>query len=99
MIRRKVSPKIPRARGILENLIALNLVDAEAKRHIRRALKLMYREKQIRRAPRSKQVKITPRMRATIHDLLAGPLTMHDIADSMGLKRSGTISEIAHGKR
>lgn len=90
---------VPRARIILEQLMAAPDVPPSAKRQIGRALALMVRVKSCRKAPGKRQV-IDREMRQRVRALVrTTDLTMHEIANRVGLRRGGSISEIMHGKR
>jgi hypothetical protein len=91
---------IIKARTIIESLMLLGLVkDRAVKRQLKRALKLMRREPPIRHTKKSKRVPITPKLRSKIRHLAATDMSIHDIANAVGLHNSGRISELLNGKR
>jgi hypothetical protein len=94
-----MSSDIPRARQILERALSytdLNIVRGE----IRHALSFMTRVSAIRRAP-AQRVVITAAKRKRIKKLARSypRATQHQIADAIGLRNSGRVSEVLHGKR
>ena len=90
---------IPRARAILERLLASHELGPRAEREVQKAVALMTREKACRRAPEQPQ-KIDSEMRQRVKVLARTTnLTMTEIARRVGLRNSGRVSEIMHGKR
>lgn len=67
---------------------------------IQRALRRMYRAKRVRRAPAVKQV-IDWRTRREVRYLARHypKMTIHQIANRVGLRSGGRVSEILHNKR
>ena len=103
---------VPQARDELE--IALNRLDDlqewvnGTQRHIDltrqqvvRALSLMTREPAVRCAKRKHHVRITKELIREVISLAQNSpdMTIHDIADVVGLRNSGRVSEILTGKR
>ena len=93
---------VPKARGILQEMLlkyGAEDISPRARREITRALALMTREKAARRAPSLRQP-IDKEMRLKVRTLWRTTnLTSHQIANRVGLRNSGRISEIVHGKR
>ena len=89
---------IPRARELLHEVEHMtNLL--EIRRQVRRALGLMTREPACRRAP-EKPVFITPEMKSEIRRLgRTTDLTMHQIANRVGVRNNARVSEVLNGKR
>lgn len=89
---------IPQARAILEEVIDYT-DDYNIKRRLGKALQLMHRVSEIRRASEVRQV-INSEMRAKVRNLVhTTDLTMHQVATKVGLRNGGRVSEIMHGKR
>lgn len=89
---------IPQARAILEEVIDYT-DDYNIKRRLGKALQLMHRVTEIRRASEVRQV-INSEMRAKVRNLVhTTDLTMHQVATKVGLRNGGRVSEIMHGKR
>jgi hypothetical protein len=97
---RKIAPKIPRARSILKDMVLSYKLQPEVRRLINRAIKLMYRAPYKRRA-KSKRQRIDKHMRKRIRlmSYTYPDMTEHEIANEVGLRSSGRISEVLHGKR
>lgn len=90
---------IPQARTLIEEVLLTDLTP-EQRRKLRKALALMKREEYVRRAS-AKPRRIDKFMRSRIRVLAdKNPdMTMHEIANEVGLRSSGRISEVMHGKR
>lgn len=90
---------VPLARLLLHKALAAKSLD-EAQRLIARAIPLMHREEYVRRAPAKRKV-IDQELRRRVKRLAhTNPnMTMHQIADAVGLRSSGRVSEVMHGKR
>jgi hypothetical protein len=90
---------VPKARDVLHEILADKRVGPRTKRRIHRALALLYREKPDRRAPAKRQV-IDKKLRLRVKVLRrTTDMTQHEIANRVGLRSSGRISDIVHGKR
>lgn len=90
---------IPKARRILQELMESPRVGPHTKRQIGHALALMVRVKYCRRASAKRQV-IDRKLRKRVRTLVQSTdKTMHEIADIVGLRSSGRISEVMHGQR
>ena len=90
---------VPKARAVLHEILADRRVGPRTKRKVHRALALLYREKPDRKAPSKRQVidwKLRKRVKALRRTT---DLTQHEIANRVGLRSSGRISDIVHGKR
>jgi len=87
---------IAQARELIEQV--LNFIPplpVPAQRKLRQALVLMWREPPVRRAP-AKPTIITAKIRKLVKDLNNTGLTEHQIAERVGLRNGGRISEILH---
>ena len=90
---------VPKARALLHEILSEKRVGPRTKRKIHRALALLYREKADRKAPSKRQV-IDWELRARVKRLRrTTDMTQHEIANHVGIRSSGRISEIMHGKR
>jgi hypothetical protein len=91
---------IPRARELIQQVIDHPLTHMSARGTLRYVLRLMYREEYARRAPAKRQV-IDKNLRRRIKRMSRTYPTMteHEIANAVGLRSSGRISEVLHGKR
>lgn len=89
---------IPLARKILEDLLVDPNTNPHTRRQIRRALTRMCREPYARQAPKQYR-KIDAQMRRRIRQLDATDMTMQEIAVAVGLRSSGRVNEVLHGKR
>jgi DNA-binding NarL/FixJ family response regulator len=76
---------------------ARELIDT-AIRLLQRATKMMLREPAIKKAP-ARYVRITDAIRAQVRALAAEGKSNHDIAEQVGLRNGGRVSEILNGKR
>lgn len=57
------------------------------------------RDPPIRRASPQNHLRATPELRRSIQRLAVSDLTMHDIADAVGVRNIGRVSEVLNGKR
>ena len=89
---------IPRAREIIEAILKIVELNPIVRRELHKALALMTREKHIRRA-RGTRCKIDVSMRRKIRNLSLTDMTMHEIADQVGLHNIGRVSEVLNRKR
>lgn len=90
---------VPLARTIIEEVLLTDTISALGRRQLRRALRLMKRVPYCRRAPAQRKV-IDKHLRRRVRLLIDNTdLTMHEIANKVGLRSSGRISEVAHRKR
>ena len=90
---------IPKARRLLEAFIMTVRLTPKEKRHLRYIVKLTRRRRYVRVATRRRE-KIDPAMKRRIRMLVANTdMTMHEIANKVGLRSSGRVSEVVHGKR
>lgn len=90
---------VPLARTIIEEVLLTDTISAVGRRQLRRALRLMRRVPYCRRAPSKRKV-IDKYLRRRVKMLMDNTdMTMHEIANKVGLRSSGRISEVAHGKR
>jgi hypothetical protein len=71
---------------------------ADVKRLLEQALLLMKRDRPVRRAPATRRP-ITHIIRRQIHVLSGTDLTEHEIANEVGIRNSGRVSEVLNGKR
>jgi hypothetical protein len=71
---------------------------ADVKRLLEQALLLMKRDRPIRRAP-AVRTRIDRDMRHQMFRLNASDLTIHEIANEVGVRNSGRVSEVLNGKR
>jgi hypothetical protein len=90
---------IPKAREMIADIIQYT-DNYYIKRKLGRALQLMHRVTEIRRASEVAQT-ITPDIRRKVRQLAnSNPdMTMYEIAGEVGLRNQGRISDILHGKR
>jgi hypothetical protein len=89
---------IPLARTFLLTALKEGDMDDNTRRWIKHALRLMTRESPVRRAPAKKQ-RITDKQKAAARLLKYTNLTMHEIANKVGIANGGRVSEIMTGKR
>jgi transcriptional regulator GlxA family with amidase domain len=90
--------EVPRARRKLQRALDFGKMDDFTSRMIKEALALMFRETAVRRAP-AKYRRITPRLRQSIHRLAQTDMTMSEIAQAVGVRSQGRISEVLNRKR
>jgi hypothetical protein len=81
-----------------EMIVIANQSIAQAQHCLEFALKLINREPSVKKAP-AKFVRITPAIRASVKALKAEGKTEHEIAQLVGLRNGGRVSEILNGKR
>lgn len=93
-----MSSNIPLGRRYLEYVLAHCVIDAEARKYCRAALAVMTRDRPVRRAP-NRHVRVTRAIRKRVRQLKHTDLTMHEIANAVGLSNGGRVSEIMGGKR
>jgi hypothetical protein len=90
---------IPQAREVLLRAREIPGLPDQADALIAKAIRLMWREPQLRRAP-GKRMKIDASLRRRIKELAATTsMTEHQIANVTGVRNSGRISEVLHNKR
>jgi hypothetical protein len=91
---------IVKARYLIEQVLQTDgTLSRTTRLRLRTAHMLMFRAKTIRRAPPQRRA-IDRKMRRTIRRLVATTdMSMHDIANAVGLRSSGRISEVLHHKR
>lgn len=92
---------IPKARAVIQIIVQdyYKILGPSISGRLLYAVRLMYREKADRRAPAKRQV-IDKNMRKRVKALRKGTkLTQHEIANRVGLRSAGRVSEISHGKR
>lgn len=90
---------IPRARELLSEIE--NMTDlVQIRRQVRRAIGLMTREPACRRAP-EKRIVLDYKVKARIRHLARynPELTIHQIAEIVGVRNNGRVSEVLNGKR
>jgi len=85
------------ARSRSKMLEAMALID-EAHDLSRKAEALTVRASPVRRAPMEMEF-ISSDMREAVIDLAETEMTMHQIAEQVGLRNGGRVSEILRGKR
>jgi hypothetical protein len=91
--------KIPRARQLIAEVMQHTGVDAPAKLKLGQALTLMRRKPAAHRGEAEPE-EITPEIKAEVLRLARTTrLTYHQIADAVGLRNIGRISEIVNGLR
>ena len=88
---------IVRARELIQCVLDKGTVGRYSRSQLKEALELMHREPCIQNVKREPQ-RINWRMRRTIRRL-KGKYTIHEIANIVGLRNSGRVSEVLHGKR
>ena len=90
---------VPTARSIISTILLFYPdLPKDVKDLLQQALALMTREKQIRRAP-AVRIRINRDMRRKMHVLNASDLTVHEIADQVGVRNGGRVSEVLNGLR
>lgn len=90
---------VPKARRVIQLVLSESYLAPTAKRRLRYALVLMKRRRYPRRATRRRE-KIDAVMKKKIRFLVrTTDLTYHQIANRCGLRSSGRVSEVVHGKR
>jgi len=91
---------VPLARTLLKELVAEYQFDPIAKRRFSRILRLMTRVPYKRRAASKRQVIDKPLRRRIKRLAHYNPdMTEHEIANAVGLRSSGRISEVIHNLR
>jgi hypothetical protein len=95
-----MSSDVPLARQVLQTVLKECDIDDTARRLIRRAIGLMIRAKQVRRA-RAKHLTITATQKARARRIATcePDTTYHEIANRTGIANGGRVSEIITGKR
>jgi hypothetical protein len=93
-----MSSNIPLARMIIRTALKECDMDETARRYCKLALGHMTRAHAVRRAPATPN-RVTPAMRAAVRALKYTDLTMHEIANKVGLANGGRVSEIMGRKR
>lgn len=90
---------IPRARELIEHVLDTEKPSPEIRHYLRRALRLMRRVPFCRRAS-AKPMVIDRNLRQRVRQLAeTTDMTMHEIANKVGLRSSGRVSDVMHGKR
>lgn len=90
---------IPRARKLIGFVLDNKSLNPMDRKRLKLALRLMHRVKYCRRAPAKRQV-IDRNIRRKVRRLAdTTDMTMHEIANVVGLRSSGRISDVMHGKR
>jgi len=93
-----VSSNIPRARAIITFVLdTYPNLPKKARNQLANALRDMHREPYAQRMAPIRQP-ITEKMRRRIFKL-QGKHTLHSIANIVGLRNSGRVSDVLHGKR
>lgn len=89
---------IPKARALLNEIETMTDL-VTIRRQVRRAIGLMIREPACRRAP-EKRVVLDHKIKARIRWLARHTdLTEHQIAEEVGVRNTGRVSEVLNGKR
>ena len=89
---------IPKARALLNEIESMTDLLA-IRRQVRRAIGLMTREPACRRAP-EKRVVLDYKIKARIRWLARHTdMTIHQIAEEVGVRNNGRVSEVLNGKR
>jgi hypothetical protein len=88
MRRKNGGSNIPLARSLLTTALA-----ERDWRYVKKALSLMTRASPVRRAPPT-HMRINGKQRAAVIALKHSDLTMHQIANKVGLANGGRVSEI-----
>ena len=91
--------KILRARAILQDILEDTSCPPDIRKQVRRALGLMYRVPYVRRAPAKRKIIDRGLRRRVRHLVGTTDMTMHEIANVVGLRSSGRVSEVMHHKR
>ena len=73
-------------------------MSSDVRKHIKAALKLMTRSSPVRRVAGRKQY-ISPTLKRKIRKLARTGLTEHEIANVVGLRNNGRVSEVLNRKR
>lgn len=93
---------IPLARKLFKELLlkyGTGDISTPVRRQIALILPLLDREKYVRRAPAQRKT-INKNLRARIKRLVHNTdLTYHQIANKVGVRSSGRVSDVMHGKR
>ena len=91
--------EIIKARDIIGTILREGVMDYTSRRRLHRALALMYRETPVRRA-KARRVVIDARKRRAVHRLAENTdMTEHDIAQAVGLRNGGRVSDVLNGRR
>ena len=85
------------ARSIIKSVIDQCTIDRAARLRLNKALKLMHREPPCQHVT-GKPQRITAKIRRRIH-ALHGQHNIHTIANLVGLRNSGRVSEVLRKKR
>ena len=93
-----MSSDIPRARDYIILAMEQGIMNPFARRCCTEALVLMKRSYPVRRAPPTRK-RITPSQKRAVLALKHSDLTMHEIANRVGLANGGRVSEIMGHKR
>jgi hypothetical protein len=96
--RRSHPSNVPLARRCIYAALRECEMDALARRYCWAALRLMTRREAVRRAP-AKAQRITSAQKRQVLALNPTELTIHEIANQVGLPNSGRVSEILNGLR
>ena len=87
------------ARMLIATVIDECAIDARAKSLLEKALNETWRAPSVRQAPRLK-MQITPEIKSQVRALAyATDMTMSQIADRVGLRNAGRVSEVLNNKR
>ena len=81
-----------------EMIVIANQAITNAQHCLDFALRLINREPPIKKAA-AKSVRITPEIRTRVKALATEGKTEHEIAQLVGLRNAGRVSEILNGKR
>jgi hypothetical protein len=95
---RSISSNVPLARVCIQFVLRECDIDDTARRYCNKALSLMTRASAVRRAPATVH-RITAAEKRAVMALKHSDLTMHEIANQVGLANGGRVSEIMGRKR
>ena len=90
---------IHKARTLIYTVLDECTIDARAKSLLELALDEMWRAPSVRQAPRLR-MQITPEIQSQVRALAySTDMTMGQIADRVGLRNAGRVSEVLNNKR
>ncbi|MGY3278178.1 hypothetical protein [Bradyrhizobium sp. S3.7.6] len=93
-----MSSNIPKARELLSHVLNTAALSHSTRSTISTALNMMTRSAPVKRAPAVRQT-IDRKLRSRVLQLARQDYTHHEIAEMVGLRNSGRVSEILNGKR
>lgn len=93
-----MSSDIPKARSLLKTALQTGQMSSDIKKYVHAALKLMTRASPVRHVAGKHQY-IDNALKRRIRKLARTGLTEHEIANAVGLRNNGRVSEVLNRKR